>query len=178
MSTQTPHLPGSLSWTSSSVCACVESGCILQWALEEGDGEGGVMTFDPFSAFPLLVGRSPDFCPSSVRERERERFPLHPSSRLSSSKGHIVPVHDSVWAGWMERWCFFMKRCRAVCARGVSRSLFCLCCLSVCLSRGSDVSNDWFLRLGCYFCSLRLLLQTGMMTMTRKIIPKVWKTNI
>lgn len=77
-----------------------------------------------------LVGL-PDFCPSSVcggvREHllgcnldgERQIFPHHPSSILSSRKGHIVPVRDSLWAGWMVGWMdgavgLLIWRCRAV----------------------------------------------------------------
>lgn len=50
------------------LCLCAQSDCIIQWALEEGDADGWTMTFPSFSAFSLLVGRSPVVCPSSVRE--------------------------------------------------------------------------------------------------------------
>lgn len=106
----------------------------------------GLLDFRPSSVCggvrELLLGRNLD--------GERQIFPHHPSSMLSSGKGHIVPVRDSLWAGWMdewmERWCFFIRRCRAVHARGVNVEVFgCLCgcqsvCLSVCQSEGQRSS--------------------------------------
>ena len=63
---------------------CVFCACILQWALEEGDGEAWTMTFDPFSTLPLVSWQVPRLLSFlcywgsifwAVTEREREISP-------------------------------------------------------------------------------------------------------
>lgn len=75
------------------VCVCVGSQDVsLQWALEEGDGEGWALTSDPS---PSLAGRCPDFCPSSVGGR----LPLRPSGRSSCGSSRL-PVSSVCVRRW------------------------------------------------------------------------------
>lgn len=142
INTHTPHLPCSLSWASFSVfgarevsagvCVCVccqaASSSELQRKETEWD-EWWPLTLTANSL--LLAGRPPDSYCSSVTEREQcEDW----NATIMRQKGHIVAVHDSLWAGWMELWCLLFSQV-SLFACHVESPLYLYVCIHAFVSR-------------------------------------------